>query len=165
MQDIVELERRTAAALARIGRALDALPPPAPVPGSDPEEVARQEAMRAELAAERATVQRLREKLAEARDRETVLRGGQDERLAALTHQLDVQGLELQRMRKTALHLREELRRLREAQSAGLTDPALLNRALLAEVDALRATRLTEMAELDELAAALDDHLTEAEHA
>lgn len=169
MHDIVELERRIAAALTRIGRGLDALPPPAPevAPEPAPEpapDPARQDALQAELEAERATVQRLREKLAAARDRETVLRGEQDERVAAMTHLLDVQGLELQRMRKTALHLREELRRLREAQSEG-ADPALLNRALLAELDALRATRLTEMAELDELSAALDDHLTEAEHA
>ncbi len=40
-----------------------------------------------------------------------------------------------------------------------------INKAMLAELDALRATRLTEMAELDEIAAALDAHLTEAENA
>jgi hypothetical protein len=61
--------------------------------------------------------------------------------------------------------LREQLRVLREAQAAGSTEPHLLNKAMLAELDALRATRLSEMAELDELSAALDDHLTEAENA
>ena len=61
--------------------------------------------------------------------------------------------------------LREQLRQLREAQVAGLAEPHLLNKAMLTELDALRASRLSEMAELDELAAALDAHLTDAENA
>ena len=172
MQDIVELERRIAAALERIGRGLDALAEPVAAMPADPEPETASEAgpdlpaaPLAELEAERATTARLREKLAEAQTREAALREGHEARLAALTHQLDVQGLELQRMRKTAAQLREELRRLHEAEAAARVDPALINRALLAELDALRATRLRELAELDELAAALDDHLTEAEHA
>ena len=68
-------------------------------------------------------------------------------------------------MRKTAVTLREQLRQLREAQAAGVAEPHLINKSMLAELDALRATRLTELAELDEIAAALDPHLTEAENA
>lgn len=169
MQDLVELERRIAAALERIGRGIDALPVAAPEPEPGPAPVAEPVAapdpavLSAEEEAERASMARLRERLAAARDRETVLRSEYDERIEKLTRQLDVQGMELQRMRKTALTLREELRRLREAQSAGLADPAQINRALLAELDALRAARLSEMAELEEINAALDLHLTSAE--
>lgn len=167
MQEIVELERRIAAALERIGRQVDALgltPPPeaseAEAPSS--EEIA---ALRSELEEERAASAQLRDRLQGVREREAVTRAQQEARIEKLIRQLDVQGLELQRMRKTAVTLREELRRLREAQADGTADAALINRAMLAELEALRATRLSEMAELDEIAAALDEHLTEAENA
>lgn len=159
MADIVELERRIAAALDRIGRGLDGLAtardravPEAPMlVDADAEAPQGGDDLRASLAA--------------AADREALMRAGYEQRIEKLTHQLDVQGLELQRMRKTAVTLREELRRLRESEASGITEPGQINRAMLVELDALRATRLSELAELDELAAALDDHLTEAEHA
>lgn len=160
MQELVEFERRISAALERIGRGVDRIQPPAPVAEPAPEAPPP-----VEDEGERSTLARLRERLAAARDRETVLRGEYDQKIELLSRQLDVQGLELQRMRKSALTLREELRRLREAQQAGLADPAQINRAILAELDAMRASRLSEMAELDELSAALDHHLTEAENA
>jgi methylthioribose-1-phosphate isomerase len=121
--------------------------------------------LRAALEEERTAAAQLRERLRMVRDRETLTRAQMEEKVERMTRQLDVQGMELQRMRKTAVSLREELRRLREAQSEGAVDAAQINRALLAELDALRATRLSETAELDELIAALDDHLTEAENA
>ena len=36
-----------------------------------------------------------------------------------------------------------------------MTEPHLLNKAMLAELEALRATRLSEMAEMDEILAEL----------
>ncbi len=170
MQDIIELERRISAALERIGRGLAAVSH-APAPTAEgvvadvvapTDEVAR---LRAELEEERTAAAQLRERLRMVRDRETLSRAQMEEKIEKMTRQLDVQGMELQRMRKTAVSLREELRRLREAQSEGQVDAAQINRAMLAELDALRATRLSETAELDELIAALDDHLTEAENA
>lgn len=182
MQDISNLERRITAALERIGRGIDALeaPPAAPAPQPAPAaapapaatdgQIAGQTAgeivtLRSELETERAATAQLRERLRAIRDRETVTRSQLEEKIEKMTRQLDVQGLELQRMRKTAVLLREELRRLREAQEAGTVDAVQINRAILAELDALRSTRLSELAELDEISAALDEHLTEAEHA
>lgn len=179
MQDIIELERRISAALERIGRGLDAAiaMPPAAEAGEGPADLSLAQpvpsdaagdesaTLRAQLEEERTTAAQLRERLRAVRDRETLMRAQMEEKIEKMTRQLDVQGMELQRMRKTAVSLREDLRRLREAQAGGTVDAAQINRALLAELDALRATRLSEMAELDELVAALDDHLTEAEHA
>ena len=171
MQDIGELERRISAALERIGRGLDAMAAPraeAPVEApaqtaaADPAETA---ALRAQLEEERAVNAQLQERLRAVKERDAAQQGQLQERVDRLTRQLDVQGLELQRMRRTTIGLREQLRQLREAQAAGLAEPALINKAMLTELDALRATRLTEMAELDEIAAALDAHLTEAENA
>ena len=187
MQDIVELERRIAGALERLGRGIEGLVlPAAPAEAAPVADTAAEIALAeitpaaapeilpvsapaplavAEEESSRDTLARLRERLAAARDREAVLQLQHEEKLTRLTRQLDVQGLELQRMRKMAATLREELRELREAQMSGQVDPAHLNRALLAELDALRASRLSEMAELEEIAVALDEHLTEAEHA
>ncbi len=43
------------------------------------------------------------------------------------------------------------MRALREAQAEGLQEPHLIIRAMQAELEALRATRLSEMAEMDEI--------------
>lgn len=175
MQEITELERRITAALDRIGRGLDnipaavavAAPAVAAVGGATGggEVAGDRGALQAALEEERTAVAQLQERLKAVKDRELVIQSQMTEKIEKLTRQLDVQGLELQRMRKTSITLREQLRVLREAQAAGSAEPHLLNKAMLAELDALRATRLSEMAELDELSAALDDHLTEAENA
>jgi hypothetical protein len=176
MQEITELERRITAALDRIGRGLDNLPAggaPATVAAPMPPmgEMAGADTgadtgpLQAALEEERIAVAQLQERLKAVKEKELVIQSQLTEKIEKLTRQLDVQGLELQRMRKTSITLREQLRVLREAQAAGSAEPHLINKAMLAELDALRATRLSEMAELDELAAALDDHLTEAENA
>ena len=87
------------------------------------------------------------------------------ENVDRLTQDLDVQGLELQRMRRVNASLREQLEALRSAAASGATEPALINKAMAAKLEALRATRLTEMAEMDEILAALEPHLTEAGNA
>lgn len=159
MQELVELERRIAAALDRIGRGIEGLapiatpetaPPEPAAPAADPAEIA---ALREALEEERFINAQLSEKLRAARDKAAT---GQTQALLAakverMTRQLDVQGLELQRMRKTVVQLRETLRALREAVSGAMPDAALINRALLAETEALRATRLTELSLLDEI--------------
>ena len=173
MQDIVDLEQRLAAALARIGDGLDLLPqrmaarvkeaveaakPQAPEPQATPT------AETSPLAeTHQAVIYRLRDRLAAAREREDQTRAEYEQRVAALSQQLDVHGLELERMRRATANLREELRALREAQAAGIADPELINQAMLAELEALRAERLAEIAELDTLNAALQSHLSEAQ--
>lgn len=175
MQQITEFERRITAALERIGKGLDGLSPaggaavarpsasapaaPTPSGSDDPA------TLRAQLEEERTLTAQLQERLKAVKDKDLILQSQLQEKVDRMTRQLDVQGLELQRMRKTSVSLREQLRQLREAQAAGLPEPHLINKAMLAELDALRATRLTELAELDDIAAALDPHLTEAENA
>lgn len=73
-----------------------------------------------------------------------------------LTRQLDAQGLDTQRLRASVAQLREELRRLREAAEAGLDpDAGLINRALQAELEALRAVRASETTEIADILAIL----------
>jgi predicted nucleic acid-binding Zn-ribbon protein len=161
MQEIVELEGRITAALERIGKGVDRL---AQASRSAPAGASAAEAaLRAQLEDEKALNAQLQEKLRAAKEREP--KGDLHEKIDRLTRQLDVQGLELQRMRRTAAALRDQLSALRAAEAAGMTDPHLINKAMAAELDALRAERLTEVAEIDEILAALDPHIAEATHA
>ncbi len=163
MQDIAELERRITAALDRIGSGIDQMSGSAPAKESvavdaSSKELAR---MQAALDEERMVTAQLNERLKSVKEKEALLRSELDEKCQRLTRQLDTQGLELQRMRKSAVQLREQLREIREAQLRD-TDPHLVNKAMLTELEALRATRLTEMAEMDELIAELSPLLEEA---
>lgn len=167
MQDITALEKRITAALERIGKGVDRMasapkvaapvaPTPAPAPAPDL-------ALRAQLEEEKTLTAQLQDRIRVMKERES--QGVLQERIERLTQQLDVQGLELQRMRRTAATLRDQLAHLRQAQAAGVTEPNLINKAMLAELEALRATRMTEMAEMDEILAALEPHLVEAGNA
>lgn len=164
MQDIAALEGRITAALERISKGVDRLAatprpmPPVPNPPAAPPAPAADAALRAQLEEERALVAQLQERLRNLKDREP--KGDLQDKIERLTQQLDVQGLELQRMRRTNTILRDQLASLRQAQMAGVTEPQLINKSLVAELDALRALRLTEVAEMDEILAALEPHLT-----
>lgn len=159
MQELAELERRIAAALHRIGAGVEALqaatPATDPAAGGDASgEIAR---LTAALTAERQLTAELRARIAALQSTEpapTPADGqGADHqaRIDQMTRQLDVQGLEMHRMRKTMVQLRENLRGLRRAQAANLADPEQINRAMMAELEAVRVTRLSEVAELDEI--------------
>lgn len=162
MQDIAELERRISAALDRIGQGLDRLPD-ARTGASRAADVAVRDTSRlqASLDEERMVNAQLNERLRAVKEKEALQRAEMEEKSQRLTRQLDTQGLELQRMRKTAVQLREQLREIREAQLQDM-DPQLINKAMLSELEALRSTRMTEMAEMEELIAELSPLLDEA---
>lgn len=141
-----DLERRIAAALDRIAAGLERAPRPAAGEAGQ---------LREALEAERAANAQLTERVRAIRERQENVVTGIERRLARQTELLDVQGLELQRLKKSLIQLREANRTLREAQEAGLADPAAINRSLQAEVEALRAGRAAEIAELDEILAEL----------
>ncbi len=161
MQNLGELERRITDALNRIGAGLESLGTSAA--SSDDGALAR---LQAELAAERETSAALRRELGAARSAAPAAILDGDEaalraRIEQMTRQLDVQGLEMNRMRKTMVQLRENLRGLRRAQAANLADPEQINRAMQAEIEAMRVARLSEVAELDEIISELTPHIRE----
>lgn len=160
MQDIAELERRISAALGRIGAGIEALGAPATRAGDDVGDLA---ALQAELHAERSVNEALRARIealeaapAPAATPMAASDGDQAARIDRMTKQLDVQGIELVRLRKTVAALRENLRALRQLNSQNLADPAAINRAMVVELDSIRVQRLAEVAELDEILAELD---------
>lgn len=167
MDDIAELERRISVALSRIGQGVEALGSSGatgPVDGdASPVATLADGVAEAEIARlnealdeERMLTAQLNERLRVVRDKDAsgaLALQAENDRLTKL---LDVQGLEMQRLKKTVTSLREQMRLLNEAQIEGQIEPHLINRAMLTELEALRATRSAETAELDELIAALD---------
>lgn len=162
MDDIPELERRISAALARIEAGLEQAKS---VTAIDEEEtvarladgVAEAEIARLNeaLDEEKILTAQLQERLRALKDREAADRGGLAAENEKLLRQLDVQGLELQRLKKTVASLREELRTVAEAAAEGQVEPHLLNKAMVTELEALRALRSAEAAQLDDLISAL----------
>ncbi|MDR0808002.1 MAG: tetratricopeptide repeat protein [Gemmobacter sp.] len=146
MDELADLDRRIAAALGRIAAGLDRLAE-VPVGNGEARELSR---LHEELEAERAANALLSQRLHAAGMRDDASEVGMEERVARLTRQLDTQGLENQRLRQSMIQLRDTLRALREQQE-GMVEPHLINRAMLAELEALRAQRSSEAAELAEI--------------
>ena len=141
MTDITELESRLSAALDRIGQGLDRLESAGP-------RTAQDEGLGAELDAQQQANAELEERL-------KALREEQDTRLAAFEARIEAQNAQmadldgqLQALRRSNAELREVAGELREAMEAELADPELIDRAMAAELDALRAERDAEVAEL-----------------
>jgi cell division protein FtsB len=164
MQDIAELERRISAALGRISAGIEALAAPAARISDDVGDVA---ALQAELHAERSVNEALRARIEALEAVPTPVtpapEGDQAARIDRMAKQLDVQGIELVRLRKTVAALRENLRALRTLNSQNLADPAAINRAMVVELDSIRVQRLAEVAELDEILAELDPIVSAAQ--
>ncbi len=152
MNDISELERRISAALLRIAHGLDAAPVvPAPeVRGAEvPPDLLE------ELESERLVNAQLSERVRVIKEKQETMVGVLEGRLARMAEQLDAIGLEFQRMKKTNIALRENNRVLREALENGVGDAHLINKSMMAELEALRSSRMAEMVELDEVLAEL----------
>lgn len=170
MDDIAELERRISAAMMRISQRVEAFGAGDMLPissgsGADmgpvatlADGVAEAEIARLNeaLDEERMLTAQLNERLRVVRDKDASGKLALQAEVDRLTKLLDVQGLEMQRLKKTVASLREQMRVLTEAQAEGQVEPHLINRAMLTELEALRALRSAETAELDELIAALD---------
>ena len=169
MHEIAELERRITAAIDRIGLGLGALAQ-ARTARPDPEAAAAAAAaevettlLREALDEERMANAQLNERLRVLRDRDARAQAEAGDEVDRLTRLLDEQGLETQRLHKLTVKLREDLRQLREAAEGGVADSAMINRAMLAELEALRADRSAEAAEMRDILAAIHPLLREEE--
>lgn len=158
MGEIAEFERRITVALERIGtginRLADPLTPPS-APTSAESASAEQAALREALAEEKTANAQLNERLRAVKEQDAAKVAEHEARIEAMTRQIEAQGLETKRLRRASIQLRENLRALRSAQAESLADPHLINRAMLSELEALRATRNSETAEMDEILAQL----------
>lgn len=152
MTDIAGLEARIAAALTRIERALAAS---AAGPADDAADAA--------LAAEREANRQLTERVRALRARQDTMVAGLEKRIAQLTRQVDAQSVELRRLRRVNAQVAAVVQGLRAAAAEGGVDPAFVDRAMAAELETLRLARDIEVAEMDDILAALDPLVAEAE--
>lgn len=151
MGQVADLEQRITAAFARIAAGVEGLTVPVAAATTAAPDPGLQEA----LDEERMAHAQLAERLKMLRDQDAKAEIALKAEVDRLTRLLGAQGLDVQRLSGTVSTLREDLRRLREAAEQGMADPQLINRAMLAELEALRATRAAETTEMADILAAL----------
>lgn len=167
MSDFPQIESRISNALERIRLGIDTLMTPPDVDAA-PAQVA-EKAPSVDTSALEAQVGELSAKLdeeqtanAQLEERVKLLKERQDGKLAELESNVDAgraraarMDRELQRLRQVNAELRDINSQLREAVTAGVSEPHLVNKAMLAELEALRATRAADAAEMDAIMAEL----------
>ncbi len=153
MTEITELERRISAALERIGKGLEALgsgeapAAEAVAPETDGETAELREA----LEAERAANAQLTERVRAIKEKQETMVSTLEKKVAQLTEQLNNADVELQRQRRLNADLTDANRELSEAATKGVSEPDLINRSMLTELEALRAAREAEVIEMNEI--------------
>lgn len=159
MSEIAAFERRISAALDRIARHLDAAPaaatPVAPVSTPGGEADGSLSSLRSALEKERASNAQMSERVQQLKARQDSTIAQLERRLARMTEQLDLQSLEMLRLKKANARLMESNAALREAQAEAFPDTTLVNRSISADLEALQAERRAEMAEMEEILAEL----------
>lgn len=154
MSDIDELQRRITAAMDRIASGLNS------VAGTD---VGADAALAAALDEEKLANAQLTERLQTLNDRyDAAMREGQAVKDAADARVADLD-LELQRLRKANDLLRQSNTDLRNANEEGVGAPHLINTAMMAELEALRAARAADVAEATSIIGALTPLLDQLE--
>jgi hypothetical protein len=146
MNDIEELQRRITAAMDRVAYGLEQLSGAA---SGDVAEVAR--ALEDEKLANAQLSERMRV-LTDRQEQELGALKSASETTATRTQELD---LELQRLRKANAELRQSNQALRAANEAGVGEPHLINKAMMAELEALRAARAADVSETNAIIDAL----------
>jgi len=156
MSEIDALEGRIAAALDRIGAGVAQLSKAAPEGADD------SEALRAQLREERDANAQLEERVRALKDRQENNISHLEERVEKQASALAAIEAELHRLRASNADLRELNAQLRSAAADGAASPELINRATIAEVEALEAQRAADVAEMDAILSELKPLVEEA---
>ena len=146
MSDIVELQRRITTAMDRVAQSIEKMG--AQSAAQDPDLA---QALEDERTANAQLSERVRV-LKTKSDAEHAALRAQIEEADARMAQLD---LELQRVRRANAQLSEACAALRGANEEGVGEPHLINKAMLAELEGLRAARAVDIAEASTILAAL----------
>lgn len=169
MSQIEELQGRIAAAMDRIGASVatmsqqtpaDPEPDPALVQALEDEKLASaqlEERLRTLRQKHEEELARLQARLSDTSELDQ-MRTDLDAQADA-TAQLD---MDVQRLRQANDRLRESNAALRQANEAGVGEPHLINKAMLAELEGLRAVRATDAAEASAVLAKLEPLLAVA---
>ncbi len=168
MSQIEELQRRITSAMARIDAGISALADRQAAAGPDAETV---QALEEERIANAQLEERLRALRAKHDDDLVALRAELDnsEEVERLRAEAAAQGeamvrldMDVQRLRQANDQLRQSNAALRAANESGVGEPHLINKAMLAELEGLRASRATDAAEVGAVLARLEPLLVHA---
>ena len=161
MSDMSELEARLADALNRIDAAAARLPDPTAAQALA--EVAA--SLESQLDEERTTNAQLLERVKALKDRQETQVSQLEKSLAAAKTAEATRNVIHQKLKNSVEELRDQIARLTEANRAMVGDPHLVNTAMMAELEAMRATRRADVAEVEDILAQLQPHLEEGAHA
>ena len=166
MSELNELEGRIAQALQRIRTGVEGLaaaPAEDMVPATEADALAEQltlvtadlaDATEA-LAAEKTRTAELQDKLARLQAAQAEAQASAAEvqamtaRAAAMVEQAEATEAELRTLRASVQELQAANAELRRSALTGVTDPALINRSLAADLEAVQNARLAELRDLD----------------
>ena len=115
-----------------------------------------------ELEAERVANAQLEERVRAIKEKQETTMAGLEGQVTRLKAQVESRDGELSRLKAVGDELRRSNQALREANASALPDADLVNGSLAAEVEALRAARAADRAEIDDILATLDPVLKEA---
>ena len=141
MTDVTALEQRISVAMDRIEKGLSGISAAAPE--------ADNTALQTQLEEERFANAQLEERVKVLKDRQDTKISELETRVSAQRDQMAALDTELQRLRASSADLRDVNAQLRAAATEGVADAELINRAMMAEVEALSAQRASESAEVD----------------
>lgn len=154
MSEIDELQRRITAAMDRIATGVGGL---AQSGGGD------SAALESALEDEKLANAQLTERLRALKDRyDAAVADAKSEAETAQNRLTDLD-LELQRLRQANDQLRQSNAALRTANEEGVGEPHLINKAMMAELEALRAARAADVAEASSIIGALTPLLDQAD--
>lgn len=155
MSELPQFETRITAALERIRSGLDGLSA-TPAIVETPAPAVDTSAMTAQVSDLNAKLEDEKTANAQLEERVKLLKARQDGKLAELESNVDAgrarasrMDRELQRLRQVNAELRDINSQLRAAVTEGVSEPHLVNKAMMAELEALRATRSADAAEMD----------------
>ena len=149
MKEITELEGRLSAALDRIRRGMEAARAGAAETGEAQELAANTAALEAQLGEERTANAQLEERLRTLGQRQETTVAALEKELRGYRERFAGIDRDLQRLRQVNAELRDINARMRDAMAEDMAEPHLVNKALLAEIEALRATQAADRAEVE----------------
>ena len=160
MNDINVLESRIRAALERARKGLDRQGTvTVPAVASDDSDA---ENLRSQLREERTVNAQLEERVRALKERQDSKLGVLESQVAEQKEQLADYDAQMQRLQQANAELRAVAVELREALMQEIAEPELINRAAIAELDALRAAQAADRTEVDVVMAQLAPLLQEA---
>jgi len=150
MSQIEDYQQRISSALARIGTGVERLGSSGG--GGTSEEV---EKLRAALEDEQQVNAQLEERVKALKDRQDHAIAEMKADAAVGESRISQLDMDLQRLRRANEQLTQTVEILRGAIEDGVAEPHLINKAMLAELEALRASRATDVAEADAIFSAI----------